>query len=46
MPPMPVEMVTLEPKPVELVGEFVGTVKSRRSTTIQPQAEGSSPRFW
>ena len=45
MPPMPVEMVTLEPKPVEQSGEFVGTVKSRRSTTIQPQAEGFLTRI-
>lgn len=45
MPPMPVEMVTLEAKPVEQVGEFVGTVKSRRSTTIQPQAEGFLTRI-
>ena len=42
---VPVEMVTLEPKPVEQVGEFVGTVKSRRSTTIQPQAEGFLTRI-
>lgn len=40
MPPMPVEMVTLEPAPVEQRGEFVGTLRSRRSTTVQPQAEG------
>jgi RND family efflux transporter MFP subunit len=39
-PAMPVEMRTLELKPVERVDEFVATVKSRRSTTIQPQAEG------
>jgi RND family efflux transporter MFP subunit len=45
MPPMPVEMVTLEAKPVEQVGEFVGTIKSRRSTTIQPQAEGFLKRI-
>ena len=37
---MPVEIVTLAPKPVEQTGEFVGTIKSRKSTTIQPQAEG------
>jgi RND family efflux transporter MFP subunit len=36
----PVDIVTLAPQPIEEVGEFVGTVKSRRSTTIQPQAEG------
>jgi RND family efflux transporter MFP subunit len=37
---MPVEIVTLAPKPVEQIGEYVGTVKSRRSTTVQPQVEG------
>ncbi|MEZ5318187.1 MAG: efflux RND transporter periplasmic adaptor subunit [Vicinamibacterales bacterium] len=37
---VPVEMVTLEPTPVERATEFVGVVKSRRSTTIQPQVEG------
>jgi RND family efflux transporter MFP subunit len=44
-PPMPVEIVTLEPKPVEQVTEFVGTIKSRRSTNIQPQAEGFITRI-
>lgn len=39
-PGTPVEMVTLEQRPIEDVSEYVGTVKSRRSTTIQPQAEG------
>jgi RND family efflux transporter MFP subunit len=39
-PAMPVEIVTLAPKPVEQTGEFVGTVRSRSSTTIQPQVEG------
>lgn len=39
-PAVPVEILTLQPKPVEQVGEFVGTIKSRRSTTVQPQAEG------
>jgi RND family efflux transporter MFP subunit len=40
MPPMPVEAVTLAPKPLDDVSEFVGTIKSRRSSTIQPLAEG------
>jgi len=40
MPPMPVEVVTLAAKPVEQSSEFVATLKSRRSTTIQPQVEG------
>lgn len=40
MPPMPVEAITLASRPVEQTAEFVGTIRSRRSTTIQPQAEG------
>jgi RND family efflux transporter MFP subunit len=39
-PPMPVEAITLATRPVEQTTEFVGTVKSRRSTTVQPQVEG------
>jgi RND family efflux transporter MFP subunit len=45
MPPMPVEILTLEAKPVEQTTEFVGTVKSRRSTDIQPQVEGFITRI-
>ncbi len=45
MPPMGVEIVTLEAKPVEQLSEFVGTIKSRRSTTIQPQVEGFITRI-
>jgi len=45
MPPMPVEIVTLEAKPAEQTTEFVGTVKSRRSTDIQPQVEGFITRI-
>jgi RND family efflux transporter MFP subunit len=39
-PPTAVETVTLGNAPVEKTSEFVGTVKSRRSTTIQPQVDG------
>lgn len=39
-PAMPVEVVTLTERPVEQTTEFIGTVKSRRSTTVQPQVEG------
>jgi RND family efflux transporter MFP subunit len=45
MPPMPVEIVTLAAKPVEQTSEFVSTLKSRRSTTIQPQVEGFLTRI-
>ena len=44
-PAMPVEAVTLERRPVEQATEFVGTVKSRRSTTVQPQVEGFVTRI-
>ena len=37
---MPVEILTLAEKPVEQASEFVGTVKSLRSTTVQSQMEG------
>ena len=39
-PPMPVEIVTLAAKPVEQTTEFVASLKSRRSSTIQPEVEG------
>ena len=42
-PPMAmgVEAVALAPKPIERSTEYVATVKSRRSSTIQPQVEGN-----
>ena len=40
MPPMEVKTVTLAEKPVPQSSEFVATVRSLRSTTIQPQVEG------
>src|SRR3954463_7815864 len=46
MPPMPVEIVTLDAKPVEQLSEFVGTIKSRRQTNIQPQVEGFLTRIF
>lgn len=44
-PAVPVEVVTLDERPVEQTTEFVGTVKSRRSTTVQPQVEGFVTRI-
>jgi RND family efflux transporter MFP subunit len=41
MPPMPVDIVVLEAKPLEQTTEFVGTIKSRRQTSVQPQMEGN-----
>ena len=42
---MPVEIVTLAAKPVEHSTEFVASLKSRRSTTIQPEVEGFITRI-
>jgi RND family efflux transporter MFP subunit len=39
-PAMDVKTVTLEPKPIQQSSEFVATIKSLRSTNIQPQVEG------
>jgi RND family efflux transporter MFP subunit len=44
-PAMPVEVVTLVERPIEQTTEFVGTVKSRRSATVQPQVEGFVTRI-
>ena len=37
---LPVELLTLTEKPVEQTSEYVGTLKSRRSNTVQSQMEG------
>ena len=42
---MPVEVVTLAERPVEQASEFVGTIRSRASTTVQPQVEGFVTRI-
>ena len=39
-PPMEVETLVLEPKPIPRSSEFVATIRSLRSTTVQPQVEG------
>ena len=44
-PAMNVEAITLAERPVEQTTEFVGTVRSRRSTTVQPQVEGFVTRI-
>lgn len=41
---MPVEVVTLAAKPVEQTSEFVASLKSRQSATINPEVEGSLTR--
>lgn len=44
-PAMGVEVLALELRPIEQTTEYIGTVKSRQSTTIQPQAEGFITRI-
>jgi RND family efflux transporter MFP subunit len=39
-PPTDVMTVTLEPKPIARSSEFVATIRSLRSTTVQPQVDG------
>lgn len=46
MPPADVKTLTLSAKPVPRTSEFVATVRSLRSTTIQPQVEGFVRRIF
>jgi RND family efflux transporter MFP subunit len=45
MPPSTVEIESLGARPIEQTTEFVATLKSRRSATIQPQVEGFITRI-
>lgn len=42
---MPVEVRTVTAAPVEQTSEYIATLKSRRSSTIQPQVEGFLTRI-
>jgi RND family efflux transporter MFP subunit len=44
-PPATVTVVTLQPKPVERASEFIATLRSLRSSTIQPEVAGSVMRI-
>ena len=39
-PPTAVTILTLEQKPVEQASDFIATVRSLRSTTVQPEVDG------
>ncbi len=41
-----VTIVTLQPKPIEDASEFISTVRSLHSTTVQPQAEGRITKIY
>jgi RND family efflux transporter MFP subunit len=46
MPPTDVKTVAMAPKPVPRTSEFVATIRSLRSTTIQPQVDGIVRRIF
>ena len=46
VPPTDVMTLTLEPKQVPRSSEFVATIRSLRSTTVQPQVEGYVRRIF
>jgi RND family efflux transporter MFP subunit len=46
MPPAEVKTLTAAPRPVARTSEFVATIQSLRSTTIQPQVEGIVRRIF
>ena len=45
-PPAAVGIVTLQDKPIEIASEFISTVQSLHSTTVQPQVEGRVTRIY
>jgi RND family efflux transporter MFP subunit len=45
-PPAAVQIVTLEQKPIEQTSEFIATLRSLRSTTIQPEVDGFVTRIF
>jgi RND family efflux transporter MFP subunit len=45
-PPAEVRTLTLAPKPIPQTTEYVATIRSRRSATIQPQVEGFVTRIF
>jgi RND family efflux transporter MFP subunit len=45
-PPTGVELLTLEEKPIDQSSEFIATIQSLRSTTIQPEVEGLVTRIF
>lgn len=44
--PTAVSLVTLQEKPIEQASEFIATIRSLRSTTIQPEVEGIVTRIF
>jgi RND family efflux transporter MFP subunit len=45
-PPSAVRIVQLQPSPIEDTSEFIATLRSLRSTTVQPEVEGFITRIY
>jgi RND family efflux transporter MFP subunit len=45
-PPTVVQVLTLEQKPVEQASEFIATIRSLRSSTVQPEVDGLITRIF
>lgn len=45
-PATPVQTITVANKPIEIASEFIATVKSLHSTTVQPQTDGIVTRVF
>ena len=45
-PPAGVKLLTLQPAPIEQASEFIATVRSLRSSTVQPEVEGLVTRIF
>lgn len=45
-PPTGVKLLTLQTKPIERTSEFISSLESRQSTTIQPDVEGLVTRIF
>src|SRR5689334_1264732 len=45
-PPAGVQVITLQEKPIEQASEFIATIRSLRSTTVQPEVDGLVTRIF
>lgn len=44
-PPTGVELLTIQPRPLDQGSEFIATIRSLRSTTVQPEVDGIVTRI-
>jgi RND family efflux transporter MFP subunit len=46
LPPAGVQILTVEPHPIEQASEFIATLRSQHSTTVQPEVDGLITRIF